>query len=406
MPALPNDLSPEVRAYATWSALTESGDGAALRLISRHGPVDALDRVAHALRTWADVAPANRRADSACLATATAAAPDATAIAAIDSAALKRWAPRFERLEIDSLLATHASYGGYLITPHDDAWPTRLADLGARMPLALWCRGPRTDTLAPAPAPAPIAIVGARAASTYGLHMARELAAELAMCGHPIISGGAFGIDGAAHRGALAADGPTLAILAGGVDRFYPRAHHDLLAAIEAAGLIISEHPPGRTPSRFRFLERNRLIAALSDATVVVQAAIRSGALRTARDASELGRQVAAVPGPVTDMASSGCHEAIRSQLATLVTDACEVRELVTPIGTLDATKLSDAGGILDDLTPAQARVLDVLPPRGSLDISAIADEAALSVAEVRAALGMLTLANKATQIGHAFRRA
>lgn len=397
MPALPNDLSPEVRAYATWSALTESGDAAALRLISRHGPVESLDRVAHALRTGADIAPANRRADSA-------AAPDATATAAIDAAALKRWAPRFERLEIDSLLATHASYGGYLITPHDDAWPTHLADLGARMPLALWCRGPRTDTLAPAPPP--IAIVGARAASTYGLHMARELAAELAMCGHPIVSGGAFGIDGAAHRGALAADGPTLAILAGGVDRFYPRAHHDLLAAIEAAGLIISEHPPGRTPSRFRFLERNRLIAALSDATVVVQAALRSGALRTARDASELGRQVAAVPGPVTDMASSGCHEAIRSQLATLVTDACEVRELVTPIGTLDATKHSEASGILDDLTPAQARVLDVLPPRGSLDIPAIADEAALSVAEVRAALGMLTLANKATQIGHAFRRA
>ncbi len=372
-----NYSHPVRMAYAAWSVLTESGDGDAHRLIARHGPIEALNLVGSAIAGGTEIA--------------------------VPGKAAQRWAPRIAALHLDELVDRHLSYGGFLLTPDDEFWPRLFADLGDRAPFALWARGKNLATLMSA---APhVSIVGARAATTYGLHMATELASHLATLGHTIVSGGAFGIDGAAHRGALAVDGPTVAILAGGPDRFYPAAHTSLLEAIESRGLIISEHPPGRAPSRFRFLERNRLIAALGAVTIVVQAALRSGALRTARDASELGRHVAAIPGPVTDMASAGCHEAIRSQLAVLVTDADEVRELIAPIGTHDATKVSEQAGLLDGLEPHEAKVLDVLPPRGSYELTRVAEESALSIEDARAALGMLTLAGKVEQVGHAFRR-
>jgi DNA processing protein len=171
-----------------------------------------------------------------------------------------------------------------------------------------------------------LSIVGARACTGYGSYIAGALGADLASAGIAVVSGAALGIDAAAHRGALAVGGPTIAVLACGIDRVYPRAHEVLLHAIAERGAVLSELPPGAAPTRFRFLHRNRIIAALGVGTVVVEAALRSGSLVTARLAAELGRVVMAVPGPVTSDQSAGAHELIRDG-ATLVTEASQVRE-------------------------------------------------------------------------------
>ena len=183
-------------------------------------------------------------------------------------------------------------------------------------PLGLWVRGPlRLDAL-----PAPVAVVGARSATTYGTDVAAELGAGLARAGATVVSGAAFGIDQAAHRGALAGDGPTVAVLACGADRAYPAAHQRLLDHLGEHCAIVSEVAPGRAPMRVRFLSRNRIIAALSRGTVVVEAAVRSGALNTASWTSRLNRPLMGVPGPVTSAPSEGVHQLIRSGAATLVT--------------------------------------------------------------------------------------
>jgi DNA processing protein len=165
-----------------------------------------------------------------------------------------------------------------------------------------------------------VSVVGSRAASAYGTHVATELAAGIAERGWNAVSGGAFGIDAAAHRGALAADGLTIAVLASGLRYGYPRGHHDLFQAIAGQGVLVSECPPDRAPTRPGFLIRNRIIAALSRGTVVVEAALRSGALNSAKHARELRRPVMAVPGPVTSEQSAGCHELIREWGALCVT--------------------------------------------------------------------------------------
>ena len=179
-----------------------------------------------------------------------------------------------------------------------------------------------------------VSVVGSRAASPYGLHIGGELAAALAERGYTVVSGGAFGIDSVAHRGALAADGITIAVLASGLSYAYPRGHDELFDAIAAQGALVSECPPDRTPTRPGFLIRNRLVAALSRGTVVVEAALRSGALSTAKHARELHRPLMAMPGRVTSEQSAGCHELIREWAAMLVTSATDVIEHVSPIGT------------------------------------------------------------------------
>jgi DNA processing protein len=177
-----------------------------------------------------------------------------------------------------------------------------------------------------------LAIVGARAATAYGTHVAAEIAADLASQDWAIISGAAYGIDAAAHGGALAVSGCTIAVLACGPDIAYPREHRRLLAAVAARGAVISEYPPGRRPDRMRFLTRNRIIAALAlGGTIVVEAAARSGTLTTARHASDLGRPLIAVPGPVTSASSAGCHALIREQRATLITSAGDIITHVSP---------------------------------------------------------------------------
>ena len=216
-----------------------------------------------------------------------------------------------------------------LVCPGDSEWPTQLDTLGLARPYALWLRGEADLRYCCLQS---VSMVGARASSAYGEHVGTEMAAALAERGWTVVSGGAYGIDGCAHRGALAADGVTIAVLACGVDHAYPPGHHDLLTSIAAQGVLVSEWPPGRTPNKLRFLIRNRVIGALTRGTVVVEAGLRSGALNTARHAQDLRRPVMAVPGPVTSEVSAGCHKIIREWGAVCVTDAHDVIDLLTPL--------------------------------------------------------------------------
>jgi DNA processing protein len=288
-------------------------------------------------------------------------------------------------------LAAAAAVGARLVCPGDEEWPPALEDLtGLGLDcFGLWVRGPRS--LAPGCRQA-VAVVGTRAASEYGAHVAGELAAGLADRGWSVVSGLAFGIDAAAHRGALAAGGLTVAVLASGADVCYPRAHRSLYDRIATDGLVVSEHPPGAAPHRTRFLVRNRLIAALSQGTVVVEAAARSGARSTARHAGELFRHVMAVPGPVTSASSAGCHQLLRDRPdAVLVTKVDEIIEQVGPMGAL-AERRSGQLRRRDLLGPTVSRVLDAVPVRRAAPTARIATTAGMQAAAVEAALAALAV--------------
>ena len=236
--------------------------------------------------------------------------------------ALGRWRSRLPRIAADAALARHAAGGIRLICPGEPGWPSQLDDLGSARPYALWVRG-AADLRASCEKS--LAVVGARAATAYGEHAATSITADLAGRGWAIVSGGAYGIDAAAHHGALTAGGATVAVLACGPDVPYPRAHAGLLADIAVRGAVVSEYPPGHQPSRLRFLARNRIIAALACGTVVIEAAGRSGTLATARHASGLNRPLMAIPGPVTSATSAGCNALIRDPHAACVTSAADV---------------------------------------------------------------------------------
>lgn len=288
--------------------------------------------------------------------------------------------------------------GGRLVTPDDDEWPVlAFAALGGaplrdkaegRPPLALWAVGPvRLDEVCGRAA----AIVGTRACTTYGEHVAADLSAGLVERDVTVVSGGAYGIDGAAHRAALAGEGITVAVLAGGIDVLYPAGHSALLHRISQHGVLLTEYPPGIRPARHRFLTRNRLVAALGSATVVVEAGVRSGAASTAAWARALGRVVCAVPGPVTSSASAGCHELLRSG-AELVTRAEEIIEIVGSAGEL-ALELPRPTGALDRLSDAEKQVYEALPGRGVRTPDQIAVAAGLPATSVLGPLAMLEIA-------------
>jgi DNA processing protein len=250
--------------------------------------------------------------------------------------------------------------GVRFVTPGGAEWPGQLDDLGDARPLGLWVRGRPSLRMW---ALKSVAVVGARACTEYGAHMAATLAAGLAEQGWVVVSGGAYGVDGAAHRGALGAGGATVAVLACGVDRPYPRGHTRLISRIAEQGLVIGELPPGDHPTPSRFILRNRVIAALTRGTVVVEAAHRSGSLVTARAAQRLGRHTMGVPGPATSGLSAGVHDLLRAE-AVLVTDVADVVELVGDIGELAPDR---RGPVLprDLLEPAARQVLAALPGRG-----------------------------------------
>lgn len=361
----------DVAASAVWTVLAEPGDGLAGRVIAAFGSAEAL----RALES--DAAPEMVEAGEWV-------------------AARGRWMPRLRRADIERTLERAAQVGAVLITPGDDEWPARVDDLGEHAPFALWVRG---DPGALASGRA-LSIVGARAATGYGEHVAAEIAAAVAADGTTIVSGAAYGIDGAAHRGALAAGGTTIALLAGGVDRAYPSGHARLLGDIAARGAVVSETPCGTAPTKWRFLARNRTIAALGDATVVVEAGTRSGSLDTAAHAAALGRPLGAVPGPVTSAASAGCHRMLREMDAICVTGADDARELAgyAPAGVLASTV--DAGRT-DDLT----RVLDAASVRIGRSPEELARRSGLAVADVQALLGLAAIGGAVAHAPDGWRR-
>lgn len=241
----------------------------------------------------------------------------------------RRLAPRMNPDQVERIRADMERHDLHLLTPDDLDWPGELQQLGASAPLALWLKG--DPSLLSTPLTSRVTVVGARASTSYGDHVTTELVSGLAAQGRVVVSGGTYGIDGAAHRAATATSpGSTIAVIASGLDRAYPAGHEQLFERIaDAGGLIVSELPPGAAPTRWRFQQRNRLLAALSGATVVVEAGHRSSSLNTAGQAHSLGRPVGAVPGPVTSAASAGCHRLIQEGVASLVTDAQDVTDLL-----------------------------------------------------------------------------
>lgn len=302
--------------------------------------------------------------------------------------AIERWRARIPELPGTGRLAAWEQGGLRLIQPGDPEWPSQLDDLGDSRPLLLWARGGADLRLSCVNS---VSIVGARAATGYGNHVAIEVAANLAERGVAIVSGGAYGIDASAHRGALAADGKTVGVLAGGLEFGYPRGHAELFAAIAAHGVLVSECPPDRGPTRPGFLIRNRIIAALTRGTVVVEAALRSGALNTARHARELCRPVMAVPGPVTSEQSAGCHELIRDYGAMCVTCASDVAEhIALPGSGLAAGPRRGPSTPRDLLDPATVAVLEEVPVRGGRGPASIAARAGVDLDTALRCLGLL----------------
>ena len=307
-------------------------------------------------------------------------------------------AQRLSALDPVADLRRAAERGIRFVVPGDDEWPARLGDLDRAEPLAgrggaplgLWVRGPLhlAETVERA-----VAVVGSRSATSYGGGVAGEIGATLAKQGHTVVSGAAFGIDQSAHRGALAMRGPTIAVLACGVDRAYPSAHRQLLDYIADTGLVVSELAPGCAPTKLRFLSRNRIIAALCGGTVVVEAAIRSGALNTASWALRLNRTLMGVPGPVTSAPSAGVHQLIRARDALLVTSGEEVLELVAPAGEHMLAEPRAPERPHDRLSLLDQQVLDAVPVEQAAAPVSIARTAGLALPRVRDALARLVAA-------------
>ncbi len=273
-----------------------------------------------------------------------------------------QWRARLPSVDAESDLTAYERLGARPVCPGGPEWPTQLDDLGDCRPYLLWVRGVvdlRFTCLRS------VSLVGARAASDYGAHVAAEMGAALAERGWASVSGGAYGVDGAAHRGALAAGGTTVVVLACGLDVGYPRGHAALFDRVSREGVVVSEWPPGSAPTRPRFLVRNRVIAALSRGVVVVEAALRSGALNTARYAADLSRVVMAVPGPVTSAVSAGCHLMLRERGAACVTDATDVIDQVGAIGADLAPPRRGPVLARDALDETTTSVLEAVPGRG-----------------------------------------
>lgn len=347
-------------AEAAWSFLTEPGDRIAGALIRNWGAEVALSRVL------------NRPAAS------TLASDEVTAREVGE--ALARWEPRMDAAALFRSLTTATSLGARVVRTSDPHWPDGLNDLGDHGPRVVWCRGdvdalPQRDRA--------IAVVGARASTGYGEHVAMDFAAGLTSRGYTVVSGGAYGIDGMAHRAVLACGGTTVAVLAGGIDQLYPAGHDELLRRIITSGAVVSEVSPGGAPTRWRFLQRNRLIAAMAGATVVIEAGYRSGSLNTATHARDLDRPIGVVPGPVTSGASAGCHRLLRTNPATtLVTSVADVVELLT-----DETV---GGGFDSRDSDTVMRILDSLSSTKPRTVADIAAKSGIEVTTVTATLGSL----------------
>lgn len=351
----PSDRSGgEADAWVCLAHVAEPADRRVGALVRSLGPVEALDRIAAGCSGL----------------------PEESGIRA-----------RLARFDLASAHESADRLGAHLIHRGSPQWPTQLDDLAESTPFALWVLGAASLRLT---ALRSIAVVGARAATPYGEYVARDWAARLADAGSTIVSGGAFGIDAAAHRGAMEAGGMTICVVAGGVDVAYPRAHEMLLARIADEGLIVSESPIGEGVRRRRFLSRNRIIAALTRATVVVEAALRSGTTATANAATALNRPVLAVPGPVSSPASAGCHHLVREAGAILASCPEDVLDILSPVGSPSARQTPNLSRTVDSLTERQARILDAIPTRGVIGMDRLIEGAGLPAADVAESVGVL----------------
>ncbi len=315
---------------------------------------------------------------------------------------LQRWRPRLSLAKQLSGMRSSNGYKYSLITVEDDAWPTQLDDLGWAAPPALWLRG---NIRAFEELHGWVAIVGTRAATPYGASVTQELVRGLEDAEVGVVSGGAYGIDTLAHAAALEFGVATAAVMAGGIDRPYPLGNRDLLDRVAAAGVILSEVPPGTAPTKWRFLQRNRLIAALSACTIVVEAGWRSGSINTANHAEQLGRPIGAIPGSVLEASSAGSNRLIASGQAQLVTDAAEVLALAgISVGGAEAATsgqqvLFESGG-----GPLETRALDALTTR-AVGLLTVASSAGLTSAEAAIALANLQLAGAAVESNGRWRK-
>lgn len=372
-------------ARIVWSRVVEPGDAVAGILIACLGAGPAIDLVASGASGSELCATLHDQGEE-------------RVTARQATAAVKRWMPRLDRAAVVEDIERARACNIRVLVPGEEQWPDALDDLDAHAPVLLWVRGDTALLRSPA-----LAVVGARACTGYGSHITAELTSDACAEGLTIVSGAAYGVDAVAHRAALALQTPTIAVLAGGADRPYPSAHTQLLEQIGEAGAVCSEMVPGSAPTRWRFLQRNRVIAALSRATLVTEAGPRSGSLNTAGHAAELGRALGAVPGPITSAASVGCHRLIREYGAALVSNGAELREL---LGVSDALgggidghdrPLRDGVGRTDDPHTSREsalhrRIIDALPLRGTRAASDIARLAGIAIDEARAVLAELEL--------------
>ncbi|MDF0528933.1 DNA-processing protein DprA [Tsukamurella sp. 8F] len=369
------------RAYALLTRLVEAPSAAMRGLIDEFGAVETADMLCRGLPP-----------------------PGFEALVSATAARVEDLCSGGDPLDrADADLRHVARLGGRLVVPEDPEWPAwALHPLAERVrppdgghddewrelrPFALWVVGAgRLDELLDRA----VALVGTRAPSSYGEHVARWFAGDLAAQGFTVVSGGAYGIDAAAHRGALASGGATVAILGAGVDRPYPAGHAQLFRAMGERGALVSEYPPGTPPGRHRFLNRNRLVACATRGVVVVEAGLRSGTRNTASWAARRSLPVCAVPGPVTTATSVTCHTLIRDG-AELVTSAADVVFRCGAAGEM-APQPEAPARPTDGLTPAQLQVHDAFPARSELGVSELARRSGQPPASVRAALTVLEL--------------
>lgn len=369
-------------ALVVWSVIAEPGDGIAGRLIADLGAAGALRLV---LRRQPFASAAAARAEAVSVARDVGRAYAAAGLERLPGvrSGFLRWQPRMVGKLIDTVFAMAAASACTLLLPGDENWPEGMHALGDHAPLVLWCLG---DPRLLADFEHTVALVGTRAATGYGTHMATELAAGLADRGWTVVSGGAYGVDAAAHRAALAARGRTLAVMAGGLNSFYPTGNVELIGRIAREGAVLADVPFGTPPTPFRFLSRNRLIAAAASATVVVEAGVRSGSINTANHCGKLGRPLGAVPGAVTSPTSQGCHLILRERPSSLITCVDDIVKLA-------------AGEVPDDIEPLAnpadpryARVTTALNGRRARGLSDVAARCGMSESETAQLLGVLLL--------------
>lgn len=341
----------DAKATVIWNALVEPGDRIAGELLSSYGPLEALNLFLEKRDLGQEVREA-----------------------------FIRWSPRYSQTLAEDRLALARKHDLKLLLPTDNLWPSHLNDLGAHAPLLLWYRGNASflENLGRS-----VSVVGSRNATHYGQRITADLVAQAVQNDAAVISGGALGIDSVAHRTAIQLGGLTVAFMAGSLDSLYPAGNFELFDAIGHRGLLISEMSPGSRPTRWRFLQRNRLIAALGNATVVTEAGWRSGSINTVNHALELNRPVFAVPGPISSPASAGCNRLIRDAQASILLD---IADLPAELGWRTNGQVE-----FDGLGVLELRALDFLSSNAqTFDELLVAS--GLAGHELRLALGSLKL--------------